>query len=518
MVVEKKHKIIIIVFFALYLLLGIIIFKDYGISWDEPARRENGIITVKYVLEGDKTLLESTHSHGTAFEVLLIFLEKILHLTDYRNIYLMRHLFTFLLFYTGVIFFYLLCADIFRSWKTGILGCLFLILSPRIFAHSFYNSKDIPFLVLFVISIYTLKNFLEKKSFLMGILHGLTCGILIDIRIPGIFVPFLTFLFFITDLLIIKTEKAIKIKYLRSFYLYIFSLVSFTILFWPVLWENPAYYFFKNFFVLSRYPWDWPVLYNGSYMMARDIPWHYIPVWLLISTPAAYTVFFTAGIILLITLIIKNPKKFYLERKNFLIAILWFFFPVTAIIVLKSVLYDEWRQIFFVYPAFIIFSLFGLTALFNYIRGFKKKSYIIIAAIIILFLGLNMFNTIFFMIKYHPFQNLYFNRLAGKNMSEVKKKFELDYWGLTYRNGLEYILKNDKRDGIKIAANTVAAEFNFYILPEKDRKRLLYIENLGESDYFLSNYKFHPEEYTWKGEIYSIEMDGAKIFTVYKIR
>jgi len=152
MAVEKKHKIIVIIFFAVYLFLGIIIFKDYGISWDEPARRENGIITVKYILEGDKTLLNTTNSHGTAFEVLLIFLEKILCLKDSRDIYLMRHLFTFLLFYTGVIFFYLLCTDIFRNWKTGILGCLFLILSPRIFAHSFYNSKDIPFLVLFVIS------------------------------------------------------------------------------------------------------------------------------------------------------------------------------------------------------------------------------------------------------------------------------------------------------------------------------------------------------------------------------
>jgi len=238
----------------------------------------------------------------------------------------------------------------------------------------------------------------------------------------------------------------------------------------------------------------------------------------MVSTPYTYTLFFAGGFIVLIKLLIKNPIKFYLERKNFLITILWFFFPVITIIVLKSVLYDEWRQIFFVYPAFIIISLFGLTVLFNSIRDFEKKTYRIVATIIILAISLNMFNTIFFMIKYHPYQNLYFNRVAGKNMREAKKNFELDYWGLTYKKGLEYILKNDKRDGIKIAANTVAAEFNFYILPEKDRKRLLYIENLGESDYFLSNYKFHPEEYTWKGEIYSIEIDGAKIFIVYKIR
>ena len=46
----------------------------------------------------------------------------------------------------------------------GRLGSLFLILSPRIFAHSFYNSKDLAFLSFFIISIYTMVRYLEEKT------------------------------------------------------------------------------------------------------------------------------------------------------------------------------------------------------------------------------------------------------------------------------------------------------------------------------------------------------------------
>ena len=47
----------------------------------------------------------------------------------------------------------------------------------------------------------------------------------------------------------------------------------------------------------------------------------------------------------------------------------------------------------------------------------------------------------FSMIKHHPFQNVYFNMLAGK---EIEKKFEMDYWGLSNKQALDYILKMER--------------------------------------------------------------------------
>ncbi|MFB0526329.1 MAG: glycosyltransferase family 39 protein [bacterium] len=171
----------------------------------------------------------------------------------------MRHLVTFLLFYTSVLFFYRLCKYRFGSWKIGLLGSLFLILSPRIFAHSFYNSKDIACLAMFIISIYTLLKYLDKKNLSTATFHVLTCALLIDIRIVGIIVPFLTFIFLIADLLVIKRIEGKRI--MVSFLIYMFLLIFSTILFWPVLWKNPFYHFISAFKEMSRYDiFSYPIL------------------------------------------------------------------------------------------------------------------------------------------------------------------------------------------------------------------------------------------------------------------
>ena len=51
------------------------------------------------------------------------------------------------------------------------------------------------------------------------------------------------------------------------------------------------------------------------------------------------------------------------------------------------------------------------------------------------------------MIKIHPYQNVYFNFLAGK---KIEGKFETDYWALSNKQALEYILLNNNKDYYKI--------------------------------------------------------------------
>ena len=458
--------------------------------------------------------------YGTAFEILLFGIERILNLSKSpRAVFFMRHLLTFLLFYTGVLFFYRLCKYRFGSWKVGLLGCLFLILSPRIFAHSFYNSKDIAFLAMFIISIYTLVRYLDKKTFSIAIFHGLTCALLIDIRIMGIIVPSFTLIFLIADLLVTKTEKIEYKKIIASFFIYIVLLIFFTVLFWPFLWKNPLYHFINAFKLMSRFQrWDSYVLYLGDYVRATNLPWHYLPVWIVITTPVFYTFCFFAGCFVSIKLLLRNPIQFYLSKRNDFIFLLWFFLPLVVVIGIRSVLYDGWRQMFFVYPAFLMLSLVGLTSLFEFIKlKFKGLSYKIINVTFIFIITFSLITTARFMIRYHPYQNVYFNILAGRDMKEIKNNFELDYWGLSYRKALEYILRNDKNKIIKVCVANWPGKANFDILTSDNRKRLMYVENPKEAKYFLSEYRWHKEEYLLKEEYYSIKIDGAKIMVVYKM-
>ncbi len=521
LLIEPKYKIIVILFFIIFLCIGLFIFGDYGISWDEPVQRNSGIITVDYITGSDQSLLTYPNKfYGPVFETLLVAIERTLNLSENpRAIYLMRHLVTFLLFYISVIFFYKLCKYRFKSWKIGLLGSLFLILSPRIFAHSFYNSKDIAFLAMFIISIYTLTKYLNKKTWTNTIFHALACAILIDIRILGIIVPVFTYFFLIADLLIKKDLKINGKKVILGFSVYLILLISLTVLFWPLLWTNPLDNFIEAYNQMRSFPWEGSVLYFGGLLYGPDLPWHYIPVWMLVSIPILYTLAFTLGFFITIKLLFKNPIQFYNRERDDLIFILCFFLPLTAVIFLGSTLYDGWRQMFFIYPTFLILSLKGLVSLFEFIKiKFKGTRFKIASTIIILLIASSFIYTGQFMVRYHPYQNVYFNPIAGLNMNNIKSNFDLDYWGLSYRKALEYILENDKDKTIKIYVTEHPGKYNSFLLPPDDRDRLVYVNNPDEAKYFLSSYRQHPGDYPYENEYYSIEIGGAKIMVVYLLK
>jgi len=513
----KNYKIIVILFFLVFLFIGIKIYTDYGVSWDEGTNRKNGLLSFNYIFKGDDSLLTyKDRDYGIAFELLLIFIEKIFRLDDHRDIFLMRHLCTFLMFYTGVYFFYLLCKYHFDSWKIGLLGSLFLILSPRIFAHSFYNSKDLAFLSMFIIGIYTLVKYLDKKTLLRSTFHALTCAILIDIRIVGILVPGLTLLFVCIDSLKSRSIKENNKKTIKSFLLYIFLLMFFTILFWPWLWKNPLNFIeaFKN---MGNFRWDSHVLYLGNYVKSTNLPWHYIPIWIIITTPLFYVFISFVGLYSTIKSKFKSPLNFSnIRKRDDLIFLLWFFLPLLAVIIRRSVLYDDWRHMFFIYPALLIISLAGLLHLFKFIKKkFKGQSYKIGCTILITIILFSLISTTHSMTKYHPYQNVYFNLLSGTN---VKNNFELDYWGLSYRKALEYILKNDTSQFIKVYVANDPEEINPCILTPNDRDRIKYVEKPEDAKYFLSNYRWHKGDYPYRNEFYSIKVNREKIMVVYKLK
>ena len=110
-----------------------------------------------------------------------------------------------------------------------------------------------------------------------------------------------------------------------------------------------------------------------------------------------------------------------------LVVALWLVAPPLAVITLKSTVYDAWRHLFFVYPALVIVAVSGCKALAGALASFPRRCRSLAGWVAT---GLILFDTagvVYFMIRNHPYQNVYFNRLAGKDMALVKRRFELDY-------------------------------------------------------------------------------------------
>lgn len=507
---ERKQKLIVITFFALFFIISVSVVKDYGISWDEEFQwRQNGEIVYNYVFHNDrKALLDGNEKyHGPAFELILVLIQKALHLTDSRDVFLIRHLLTFLTFFIGVVFFYFLCKRVFKSWKIALTGCLFLVLSPRIFADSFYNSKDPIFLVLFIISMYGFLVYHEKPTYKNAILYALACAFTIDTRILGIILPMISLGFIGAEFIYCTITNTKERIHLGSLVTFCTMLIVFTILFWPVLWKDTLFHFMAAFSEMSKYHWGGMVLYRGEFLKATALPWHYLLVWICISTPVSYLVLFPVGLFFMIKQIFTGSGNFLIQRQRELLILAVFFMPLIMVIVLKSPVYDAWRHVFFIYPAFLMIVLYGLQYVYIHV---KWKAIVALAVSLVIIFNLLL------LIRLHPYQNVYFNFLAGKDMKEVKRNFELDYYGVSSKQALEYILKTDPSVKLNICAEQYPQRLNIMYLPVEQRNRIK-LSELEYADYFICQYRFHRDDYGFKNEVFSAKVGNATIMSVFKL-
>jgi hypothetical protein len=123
--------------------------------------------------------------------------------------------------------------------------------------------------------------------------------------------------------------------------------------------------------------------------------------------------------------------------------------------------------------------------------------------------------------KAHPFQNVYFNALAGTGL---KSRYELDYWGLANRSALEYILNNDHSEHIYVRADSFTPlDVAFNMIDARYKKCLEYSEDPNVSRYVVTNYRFgdgkDPDDgkYTRDYDLfYQIRVDDEVILSVFR--
>ena len=153
-----------------------------------------------------------------------------------------------------------------------------------------------------------------------------------------------------------------------------------------------------------------------------------------------------------------------------LIFLLTLVIPIIIVIHTNSASYDGWRHLYFIYPSFLLIAMLGFHLI--KITFFKKKNNYLHIFLIILIIP-----TAFWMYKNHPFQYVYFNFLAGKNFNE---KFEMDYYGVSNKNALEYIIGRENKK-IKISIPPTLLISSIGII--KSYKELLTITPQNTNDF-----------------------------------
>lgn len=518
-----KPKLIVVTFFCIYFFLGLFVVKDYGISWDEPTERFTSIEQYKFAISKIFSIFhyqspligELMHNwqmlhgypdrhYGTFVHWPLVVIEHITGFTqDSREIFYLRHLNTFIYFFIATICLYKIIENRFKSWKLGILAVLILLTSPRFFAESFYNNKDILFASWYMIGIFTSLWFLQTKSLKRAIITGAILGVAINTRIMAIL---LFGLIGISSLITIKKSEIFKIG-ISIAAIIIISILTYIVTM-PTAWGNELGFLVEVFQKFAHFTWFGKTLYLNGFAEWNNIPWHYVPVYLWATTPIWYTLLFIVGIIFFIKHIIVQLNKYSIFSKTDFLVDLFVIgsaiVPLVAVIVLGSVVYDSWRHMYFMYLPMIYAMIYGIHQFKTHKRFLVWISLFVIAI-----------NTTW-MIKNHPYQFLYFNPIARVNAED---NFERDYWGVVTLDNVEYILDNDNRSEIKIWKNDYMYKHIDLMLNKEEKSRFIIVKNKLESDY-LTHYFHNTREKSWTEpgfeEIRSIEVDGTRAQTLYK--
>ena len=505
------HQHLGLILFIIAFIIALFTYENYGMSWDEPMQKRTGEINYDYIFSNDNSLLTwKDRDYGVAFEVPLIIIEKVLNLNDSRDIFTMRHLVTHCFFLISCYFLFLLIDYLYKNKLLATVGFLFLLLHPRIYAHSFFNSKDIPFLSMLIICLYYSVKAFDKKSTLRFIGLGMCVGVLINLRIMGVLILLSSLLILVIDLIKTK-EKKTNIKLIAIFLISTCLTLYVT---WPFLWGDPFKNFVFTFQNMARFRWDSTVLFNGEEIKATKLDWKYIPTWFSITTPVIYLLLGFTGFLLLIFRFIKHPKEFIdnsIKRTN-LIFLGYFLAPLIAVIVFQSVLYDGWRQMYFIYPPFILLCIYSVYYLINKSKRISTLTLVCIFGTFIL--------TLTSMIRVFPLQNVYFNELFYASSPEyLRKNFEMDYWGVSYKQSLEYILKVDSSPSIDVSVENLPGQINVDMLTYEERTRINIVPK-DSATYFITNYRWHPKDYNeYKNfKFHSLSVGENTVSQIFKFK
>lgn len=503
--------------FTLLLILGIAVLPQYGILWDEPSLRSHGTFNLVYIF---RTLFPTilprkyltcnsiacfpslddwnAYTHGAWFEVLLSIFEVLFGLENpnrlgterMHDIYLLRHSAIFLFCWFGLLNFYFFLKREFASPLIALLGILLSLSSPRLVGEMFNDSKDLIFLSMFMIGMNVFSIYLRRRTLSYLCLLSLVLGLTAGRRIVALgLILTISFALFLMPRF---TKGVRKISAtLESVYLLLMSLFFFY-LSMPYIWDSPLSKTWKVFSGNRDFVYNGLEIFNGQLVSTSDLPRTYLLTWILITVPIFQIILLLAATALFSFLFtrLSLPRVVFLISKHqvFCCYFIFCFLCLSYVQLFNPVNLMGWRHFYFFNSVFVYAMCIIIKALRDKLRSrFNLRASAILTTFILL---LGCIPTWSWMIRNHPAQSQYFNKLAG-NAENIPFRWTVQ-WTAGTTQALRWILKNDNRAKISVGSLSENRIANGYILLKEDEKKRLCLANRGdycqgsEPDYYIN--------------------------------
>jgi hypothetical protein len=426
-------------FFAIYIPLGIWGCLNAGISWDEYAENQTllvNISAVKGLFGGSSTEYLSLLNYGDRYygigfhlishviaQIALWVNSYIFTISNTPSEILFAHISVFIAFALSGLVVKSILEKLINNLAMSRLGMIVYLLWPYLLGHAFVNVKDIPFLFAWLLCTniyleimrlwYSQFSCGTKRALLQFFLLGLGTAWLLSIRISGllIFIEYAVCFFVYILLGKCRLKQVFRVSHLTAF---ILPLGIGVFVLYPVFWHNPLEVL-NAIRYMSQHPWDGNTLTAGKFLSPRQLTYFYIPAWLIIKLPILIIMGLATSPLTLYRSLSKTKNDLTgLPLLNFAGIFLSTAFILLTLVIIKAGLYNELRQILFVFP--LIYTL-GFTSLY-YIS--KKFLCIGLVTSSILFIADNF--------ALYPYTYIYMNEAARQ--VNISSKYEKDYLGL----------------------------------------------------------------------------------------
>lgn len=489
---QRIHKKPIFILLAVNVIAGLFIFRDYGLSWDEPLFYDYGdalgyAYSPREWFSGnfdlDNSYGASGDDHKTRGPAYLLLARQPVYLLQNLGIDQASawHLVNFLFFQIGVYFLYRLSTRWMRP-AAALSASVLFAWQPMLWGHAFINPKDPPFLAFFLASVclgfemvdrLTIENRVRLSTV---ILPSIILGITTSIRVLGPLAGLLVFLYFVFTTTSHKDHRFWATPW--SIFLTYGAIAIFTMfLTWPFLWENPIANFGDVFRLMSDNPTNLSVLFGGEVFRAGELPRRYLPFMLATTLTEPVWFLFTIGLVTGYWNLFTNRTTMKASKLfSASLTLSWFIIVVLYVLLRRPAMYDGIRHFLFILPPIFIFAGFTFDFLLH-----RTTPYWLYASVVFLLLLPGITG----IIRLHPYPYTYYNSLIGGTRNAFRE-YETDYWLTCYKEAVEKL--NETQSPIDLFVHREAYIADYYAnenLTVRDLRGA--VSEVGSGDYVLVN-------------------------------
>ncbi len=509
---------------GLFVLLGLVViatFADYGVTWDEDVHNWYGVFVLDYYLslfqDGRCLNWLNLYNYGAAFDTIAAALNRFSPFGTYET----RHLLNGFLGVLGIAGSWKLARSL-GGPRAGFIAAVLLLAIPNYYGQMFNNPKDIPFAIGMVWSIYYMVRIIpllpQPKWSLVAKL-GVATGMALGVRVGGLLIFCYLGLLLLCFVLWRSIETPSPRRILADGFASCWRVLLPTIvvaypvmlLFWPWAQESPIANPLQSLIFFSHETFPYRTLFAGHYFAASDLPWVYLPTYIILALPELVLALALAAPIGAFVVIRRLPVT---ERRDWILrhGLMAFaiVFPVAYAVEIKAVLFDGMRHFIFLLPLIAVAAALVADRVLNWLAGFEYRRPIYAA---IALYGIAHFSM---MAMLHPNEYVYYNGFVG-GVEGAQGLFKLDYWANSYAeavDGLENYLETqygldfmDRDFTVAVCGPPISADYFF-------PKNFTFSEDREHADFFIAFTKDDCNKSLPGTEIFRVERMGALLSVV----